>query len=106
MSSLSTHVLDTTQGRPAAGLAIELSRLQGGRWELLGRAATNADGRAPGLLPADQGLEPGTYRLRFVVGEYWRAENRQSFYPEVDVVFLVEAGGGHYHVPLLTSPFG
>jgi 5-hydroxyisourate hydrolase len=94
VSTLSTHVLDTAAGRPAAGVPVRLETRDG---RPLGEARTDADGRVGGL--GDR-LEPGDYLLRFDTGSYV-----DGFYPEVVVVFSVGADE-HYHVPLLLSPFG
>jgi 5-hydroxyisourate hydrolase len=102
MSAITTHVLDTARGRPAAGVAVALER--GGT--LLARGATDGDGRVRDLLPADLRLEPGSYRLVFDTGAYFAAQGTDAFYPEVAVVFAVREGGEHFHVPLLLSPFG
>ena len=103
MSTLSTHVLDTMHGRPAAGLAVVLSGPDGE----MARGTTDADGRCPGLAPP--GLAPARYSLRFAVGDYFRALGvvlaDPPFLDEVTVDFGIAAGGGHYHVPLLVSPF-
>ena len=108
MSAVTTHVLDTALGRPAAGVPVRLERARDGDDEgtVLGRASTDADGRASDLGPAE--LEPGTYRLVFGTGEYGRASQpaEPSFFPEVTVTFTVADPGRHYHVPLLLSPFG
>jgi 5-hydroxyisourate hydrolase len=100
--SLSTHVLDTTRGLPAAEVAVRLDRYHGDRWEQLAEATTGDDGRL-GDLPAG---EPGTYRLRFGTGPYFVARGVETFYPEVNVVFTVTDAGAHYHVPLLVNPYG
>jgi 5-hydroxyisourate hydrolase len=104
MTSLSTHVLDTMHGRPAAGLEVVLSG-PGGE---IGRGATNADGRCPDL--ARDGLAPGRYALRFAVADYFRAQGvalpDPPFLDEVTIEFGIAADGGHYHVPLLVSPYG
>jgi 5-hydroxyisourate hydrolase len=103
MTSLTTHVLDTMHGRPAAGLAVVLTGPEGE----IGRDTTNADGRCPGL--ASAGLRPGRYALRFAVADYFRglgvALADPPFLGEVTVDFGIAADGGHYHVPLLVSPF-
>lgn len=107
MSTLSTHVLDTSLGRPAAGLTLLLEVQDAeGSWRELARGTTNADGRAPGLLPQGTVFEVGTYRLTFDTDAYFRARQVQGFYPYVSVVFRLTAPGEHYHVPLLLSPFG
>lgn len=102
MTTLSTHVLDTTHGRPAAGIAVRLFAGEA----LLAEGRTNADGRCPGLVDA---IEPGRYRLTFAVADYFRAAGvALPDPPFIDVVAIDfgVADGGHYHVPLLVSPFG
>ena len=103
MASLSTHVLDTMHGRPAAGLKVALLGPNGE----IGHGTTNVDGRCPDLAPA--GLEPGRYALRFAVADYFRGLGVElpdpPFLDDVTVDFGISAGGGHYHVPLLLSPF-
>ena len=101
MSTLSTHILDTSTGKPAAGVPVELRR--GG--EVLGGGTTDADGRAKDLQPKATKLDAGVYSLRFDVAAYFAATGRASFYPEVVVTFELR-GEEHYHVPLLLSPFG
>ena len=96
MSTLSTHVLDTAAGRPAAGIRVRLETRAG---ELLGEGVTDADGRVGAIGP--ERLEPGDYVLRFDTGAYV-----DGFYPEVVVVFTVADPDQHYHVPLLLSPYG
>jgi 5-hydroxyisourate hydrolase len=107
---LTTHVLDTMSGRPGAGVAIELSRLEGSRSEPLRRATTNADGRCDAPLLAGADLRPGTYELLFHVGDYFRAQGAElpepAFLERVPVRFGIADAGRHYHVPLLISPYG
>jgi len=106
MSTISTHVLDTALGRPAAGVAVTLEHLDAKRAATLaGFGTTDDDGRLRDLPPGGQLLAVGEYRLRFDVGAYFAASGRESFYPSVTVEFRI-AGEGHYHVPLLVSPFG
>jgi 5-hydroxyisourate hydrolase len=100
MSGITTHVLDTAQGRPAAGVSVVLERAAGAGWDPVGRGTTDADGRANELLPSAP--EPGRYRLTFDTGSYLP----RGFYPQVSVTFVVEQGEEHCHVPLLLSPFG
>jgi 5-hydroxyisourate hydrolase len=97
VTTLSTHVLDATTGRPATGVAVRLERA-GAASGPLAEAVTDDDGRAP--LPADA-LEPGVYRLVFDTGGYFP----DTFYPEVAVTFTVDGPDRHYHVPLLLSPY-
>ena len=96
---ISTHVLDTARGRPAAGVAVALDRAAGETWEPVGHAVTDADGRVRGFGPA----AAGRYRLSFDTGGYLGAE---SFYPRVSVEFVVGEHDDRCHVPLLLSPFG
>jgi 5-hydroxyisourate hydrolase len=106
MSSITTHVLDTSRGRPAAGVPVTLEALGGDGWRALGRGATDADGRLRDLLPPDFPLEAGHYRLSFDVGAYFEAAGAEGFYAEVAVSFVVRDAAAHYHVPLLLSPYG
>jgi 5-hydroxyisourate hydrolase len=101
--SLSTHVLDTAHGRPAAGVGIELARLSGASRAVLRTTATNADGRTDAPLLGPGELEVGTYELVFAVGEYFAPD--PACYDAVTVRFVVEAPGEHHHVPLLVSPW-
>jgi 5-hydroxyisourate hydrolase len=107
MSGISTHVLDTSLGRPAVGIGVTLdARVVDGEWREISRAATNADGRVGNLLPAGTNLSPGIFRLRFDTAAYFASRDVQSFYPLVEIVFEVRDSAQHYHVPLLLSPFG
>jgi 5-hydroxyisourate hydrolase len=101
VSPITTHVLDTAQGRPAAGVAVTLER--GPEWTEVGSGRTGDDGRLAELGAADS---PGRYRLRFDTAAYHEAAGTPAFFPEVTVVFTVERPGEHHHVPLLLSPFG
>jgi 5-hydroxyisourate hydrolase len=100
---ITTHVLDTALGRPAAGVPVVLERADGDAWQPVGSGATDADGRLRTLgAPAVAGV----YRLRFDTGAYFRAAGQTGFYPVVEVVFEVADPTGHFHVPLLLSPYG
>jgi 5-hydroxyisourate hydrolase len=103
LSTLSTHVLDTMHGCPAAGLAVTLHGPRGA----LAAGRTNADGRCPGLFP--DGLAAGAYRLDFAVAAYFRARGvtlaEPPFLDIVTIAFGLAGTGGHYHVPLLVSPY-
>lgn len=103
MSPITTHVLDTSKGRPAEGVPVVLEFKKGPKWEELGKGTTNADGRI-GLLSEKYRLEKGTYRITFDTGAYFRAGQVKGLYPSVSIVFEMEEG--HYHIPLLLSPFG
>jgi 5-hydroxyisourate hydrolase len=106
MSALTTHVLDTARGRPAAGVAVTLYRSGDGGWILLGHGVTDADGRCRNLLASDAPLAAGRYRLSFETGAWFHADGLEAFHPHVDITFDVRESGQHYHVPLLISPFG
>lgn len=106
MSAITTHVLDTAAGRPAAGVGIVLSRRDGDVWTELARGETDADGRLADLLPAGERPVAGVYRLRFAVGAYAVARAQPTFYPWAEIVFEITAPNEHHHVPLLLSPFG
>jgi 5-hydroxyisourate hydrolase len=107
MSAITTHVLDTARGRPAAGVPVILeARDSEGAWTVLGRGFTDADGRLHDLLTPEHKLSKGTYRLTFDAAVYFAAQGTKGFYTEVSVAFAVNEGGAHYHVPLLLSPYG
>jgi 5-hydroxyisourate hydrolase len=100
--TLSTHVLDATTGRPAAGVQVRLEHGGDAGWAPAFAGQTGPDGRLH--VPGDP-LVPGVYRLTFGSGEYFRARATASFYPEVTIIFEVTEPAVHYHVPLLLSPF-
>jgi 5-hydroxyisourate hydrolase len=105
MSNLSTHVLDLSTGKPAAGIAVRLEVARDGSFTTLGEAETNADGRVPDLL-SGQPLLAETYRITFAIGAYFAARGQDVFYPEAQVLFMVSDESRHHHIPLLLSPFG
>lgn len=105
--TISTHVLDASAGRPAAGVALRLYRLDGPDRDSateVGRGTTDADGRCPELTEAVD-LGAGTYRLRFETGAWFARTGTTTFYPVAEVTFEVVDAGAHHHVPLLLSPF-
>ena len=104
MSPITTHVLDTSRGRPAVGMPVVLERAVDSGWQPVGRGTTDADGRVRDLITATP--EAGRYRLSFDTDAYFRAVGEAGFYPEVAVTFVVGHGEERYHVPLLLSPFG
>lgn len=101
MSTVSTHVLDTVRGRPGDGIGVRLERVDGSA-ALVAAGTTDADGRLGDLGP--ETLPVGTYRLVFDTGAYFSASGTPAFFPQVTVTFLV-TDAGHYHVPVLLSPF-
>jgi 5-hydroxyisourate hydrolase len=96
MAGITTHVLDTAKGRPAAGMRVVLQRGE----EVLFDGVTDGDGRARVLAP--EAAQPGVYRITFHTDGY----NRDGFFPEASILFRIEDASQHYHVPLLLSPFG
>ena len=107
MSAITTHVLDTAHGHPAAGVSVALERGdERGAWRLVGRGVTDPDGRLRTLMAESGSAPPGVYRLTFETGAYFQSHGVRAFYPSVSVTFDVTAGEAHYHVPLLVSPFG
>jgi 5-hydroxyisourate hydrolase len=105
MSQLTTHILDTSKGRPAEGIEISLFQQHGKDWEQIAKAVTNADGRVADLLKNEEVLSAGVYKMHFDIQSYFNAQSLKSFYPFVEIVFFIE-GAEHYHIPLLLSPFG
>ena len=105
MSQLTTHILDTTKGKPAPGVAILLFQQHSDGWKQLTIGTTNADGRIPNLLQKDIILEPGVYKMKFETKEYFEKQGVQTFYPFVEITFTI-TGSEHYHIPLLLNPFG
>lgn len=106
---LSTHILDTMHGSPAAGMAVELYTTQGDSSTLLKRFVTNADGRSDGLLLDTANLQIGTYRLTFDVVGYFKTRGvvlpEPNFLNRVSLDFGIADTQQHYHVPLLVSPW-
>lgn len=107
---LTTHVLDTARGGPAAGVAIRLYRLEGAERSLLTEVATNADGRTDAPVLPGGAFAPGVYELVFAAGDYLRASGQAAapplFLDEIPIRFGISDAGAHYHVPLLLSPHG
>ena len=104
--TISTHVLDTSAGRPAAGVRVRLQQQNGAAWTDVFAGETDRDGRVPSLLPSSVAAIAGGYRLTFEVGGYFRNRGLESFYESVSIDFVVRDTAAHYHVPLLLSPYG
>jgi 5-hydroxyisourate hydrolase len=104
MSQVTTHVLDTARGVPAAAVPVRLERVSGAEPGEVARARTDADGRVRELGPGR--LAPGAYRLVFDTAAYFTQQQTAGFFPEVAITFTIDGDGQHYHVPLLLSPFG
>ena len=110
MARFSTHVLDTSLGKPAAGVSIELAFLAGGERRLVATSVTNAAGRTDSPLWSGDRLDIGVYELTFRAGEYFRRSgavvSTPPFLGDIIVRVGVAEPTGHYHVPLLLSPYG
>lgn len=105
MSQLTTHILNTTLGKPASDVDIILYSQTSNGWSQVAIGTTNADGRLTGLLPVGQQLPFGVYKLVFNTKPYFDRLGMATFYPFVEIVFDVQTAE-HYHVPLLLNPFG
>src|ERR1043166_1483037 len=106
MSGITTHVLDTSRGRPAEGVPATLEIEGAGGWKLIGKGVTNADGRITDLVSKEAELNAGVYRLIFDTEKYFAHLQVKAFYPLVTIIFRIEDPLQHYHVPLLLNPFG
>lgn len=109
MGKLSTHVLDTAQGKPGAGVKVELYRIEDGRRVLLKTGATNQDGRCNGPLLEGDALRAGLYELVFAAGDYFAAQGvklaEPRFLDRVTIAFGVADASQNYHVPLVVTPW-
>lgn len=105
MSQLTTHILDTTKGKPVKDVKVILYRNDRESWVEVAKAITNNDGRVADLLQKDVLLKKGNYKIRFETKDYFDKEGVATFYPFVDIVFTI-ASHEHYHIPLLLNPFG
>jgi 5-hydroxyisourate hydrolase len=107
MNTITTHVLDTSSGRPAAGIPISLERENApGEFVPVAQGIANDDGRVKDLLPPGDDLASGTYRMTFDTAMYFQSTLQEGFYPVVHVQFTVRSTDQHYHIPLLLSPYG
>lgn len=110
MGRLTTHILDTASGRPAAGIAIDLYKINGAAAEKITDAVTNADGRCDAPILDGAAMEPGTYKLVFRAGAYLRDQHVNLpdilFLDDIEIAFGINDADQHYHVPLLLSPYG
>ena len=105
MSQITSHILDTTKGKPAEGVLIILLQQHNSEWKEIGKSTTNSDGRATDLVEKDITLEAGIYKLKFETQPYYSKQSIKTFYPYVEIIFEI-TGPEHYHVPLLLNPFG
>ena len=105
MSQITTHILDISSGKPAAGVAIVLYQQQNGEWKEAGKGITNEDGRVTELLDKNSVLPFGNYKIKFETKEYFDKQFVESFYPHIEIVFEIKTKE-HYHIPLLLNAFG
>ena len=107
MKRISTHVLDIAQGQPASDVAVRLERREiTGDWVALASVRTDADGRCSQVLPTEDALRAGLYRLSFDTASYHHAKKVEGFHPVVEITFQVHEGESQFHIPLLLSPHG
>ncbi|MBI4057155.1 MAG: hydroxyisourate hydrolase [Elusimicrobia bacterium] len=107
MEMISTHVLDTSRGRPAKGVPVRLCiRSSRDQWKLLAKGTTNKDGRIPDLLSKGTKLKKGVYLIIFETAKYFHSTGTKCFYPVVAITFSIQKPRDHYHIPLLLSPYG
>ena len=105
MSQVTTHVLDTSAGKPGKNITVQLMQNTSNEWKSIAQGITNNDGRIPDLLPEGKSLTAGNYKIVFETGNYYATQNIKTFYPAVEIQFII-FDDSHYHVPLLISPFG
>jgi 5-hydroxyisourate hydrolase len=103
VSQITTHILDTGTGKPAAGVKAVLEAQAASGWQEVAAGHTDSDGRITNLGP--EAVDAGVYRIRFETGPYFAAAGVETFFPSVDVTFEINEPAQHYHVPLLISPF-
>ena len=103
---LSVHVLNLENGLPSPGVNVTLEIHVGQNWQPLAQGVTNEQGRIGELFPEKQAMEAGQYRVVFKTGEYFKKAGRDTFFPEIPVIFEVKNADQHYHIPLLLSPYG
>jgi 5-hydroxyisourate hydrolase len=107
MKRISTHILDTSCGKPAAAVFVRLDfREPSGAWRQLCSTQTDADGRCFQLLPDEESLAEGFYRLTFDTAAYFGSQGVRGLYPFVEIAFHARSGESHFHIPLLLSPNG
>ena len=105
MSQITTHILDTSKGKPVADVKVYLYKADNSNWAEIAWGTTNQDGRVRELLPNDEPLPTGNYKLKFETKEYFAKEWIPTFYPFIEIVFEIQSTD-HYHIPLLLNPYG
>ncbi|QRV83331.1 5-hydroxyisourate hydrolase [Ceratobasidium sp. AG-Ba] len=104
-SPVTCHVLDSTLGKPATGVNVQLEVMDGSAFTTLALGQTDSDGRCTTLLPPEPRLQTGIYKMIFRTGEYFERDSRDTFYPVVEIIFHLAKPEEHYHIPLLLSPW-
>ena len=102
---ITTHILNTALGKPAANVAVVLEKRDGSEWRAVGQGKTDSDGRLRSLMAENAAAAAGVYRLTFDTGAYFKQLGTPTFHPHVVIEFET-TGDAHYHVPLLVSPYG
>jgi 5-hydroxyisourate hydrolase len=105
MSQITSHILDTTKGKPASNITVVLYRGENDEWTEIARGKTNTDGRIVDLLNKEEVLQIGIYKMRFETKDYFDKDRIPTFYPYVEIVVDIQSTD-HYHIPLLLNPFG
>lgn len=105
MSHITSHILDTTRGRPALGIPVILFQLENDDWKQIAVSVTGIDGRVFDLVGDDMQLNPGLFKLKFLTREYFERFSTPTFYPFIEIAFEL-LSEERYHIPLLLSPFG
>jgi len=103
---LSVHVLNLENGLPSPDVQVTLEKQNGNQWTALNEGVTNEQGRITALYPKGKDLEAGVYRVTFKTGDWFAANQGETFFPEVPVIFQADGEVEHYHIPLLLSPYG
>lgn len=103
---ITTHILDISVGKPAPGVRVSLTRVDGGARIEIGQGTTDGDGRLRTLMPQGSPVVSGDYEVAFETGAYFESRGVNPFHPRVTVTVRIADAGQHYHVPLLVSPFG
>lgn len=103
---LSVHVLNTETGLALSNITVVLEAQQGDQWLKLHEEKTDANGRISALYPKDTNLQKGIYKVTFKTGDWFKANKKRSFFPEIPVIFVIDGSLEHYHIPLLLSSYG
>lgn len=103
---LSVHVLNLENGLPSSNVSVTLEEQKNGQWVKISEAKTNEQGRITELFPENKAFQSTIYKVTFKTGDWFKANNQKTFFPEVPVIFQVDGSVKHYHIPLLLSPYG